>query len=409
MLKVFLNSTLVGTLSRPTYPNRSTEFKFDPGYLLNPARPTLGINFIQNPEDVWRATSRLPAWFSNLLPEGELRELVAKQYGILEQHEWEMLTLLGSDLPGAVVIEPVASSEDIVQDDGSSTADSSTEPPTLFKFSLAGVQLKLSANSVGDRLTLPSAGTLGSIIVKLPSVSWDLLPEHEFSIMTWARLSGISTPDFWLQNTSDIENLSAQYTKLGSSVFCIRRFDRAGSQRVHFEDFAQVFNVFTWGDKHARQQKYNASNYDTIANLVKRLCPNADIREFYRRIVFMVLSGNGDAHIKNWAIWYPDARQPELAPAYDLVSTQGLRSLAPSELDDKLALRLGGTKEFAAVDQTRLLRIAQRINLSEGEVSRWISEDSALIRQVWADNANAWPLSDVVRRAIEAHLKAVKL
>ena len=40
-----------------------------------------------------------------------------------------------------------------------------------------------------------------------------------------------------------------------------------------------------------------------------------------RRLVFSVLIGNGDMHLKNWSLLYPDGRKPVLSPAYDFVST----------------------------------------------------------------------------------------
>nr|WP_244617037.1 MULTISPECIES: HipA domain-containing protein [unclassified Rhizobium] len=30
---------------------------------------------------------------------------------------------------------------------------------------------------------------------------------------------------------------------------------------------------------------------------------------------------NGDMHLKNWSLIYPDRRTPALSPAYDLLST----------------------------------------------------------------------------------------
>ena len=35
-----------------------------------------------------------------------------------------------------------------------------------------------------------------------------------------------------------------------------------------------------------------------------------------------ILLANGDAHLKNWSLIYPDALTPELSPAYDLVITR---------------------------------------------------------------------------------------
>jgi hypothetical protein len=46
------------------------------------------------------------AFFSNLLPEGALRDHIAKAAGIKPTNEFDMLRLLGADLPGAVVAHP---------------------------------------------------------------------------------------------------------------------------------------------------------------------------------------------------------------------------------------------------------------------------------------------------------------
>ena len=47
--------------------------------------------------------------------------------------------------------------------------------------------------------------------------------------------------------------------------------------------------------------------------------PVQDTREFLARMVAFILMGNTDAHLKNWALVYPDGRVPQLAPVYDPV------------------------------------------------------------------------------------------
>jgi Uncharacterized protein related to capsule biosynthesis enzymes len=34
-----------------------------------------------------------------------------------------------------------------------------------------------------------------------------------------------------------------------------------------------------------------------------------------------ILLANGDAHLKNWSLLYPDKMAPRLSPAYDIVTT----------------------------------------------------------------------------------------
>jgi len=51
-------------------------------------------------------SGRVPPFFSNLLPEGPLREYLAKLADVESEREFFLLAVLGADLPGAVVVEP---------------------------------------------------------------------------------------------------------------------------------------------------------------------------------------------------------------------------------------------------------------------------------------------------------------
>lgn len=60
-------------------------------------------------------------------------------------------------------------------------------------------------------------------------------------------------------------------------------------------------------------------SYLEIADVVERLSPSptSDLRELYRRIIFSVLTGNTDDHLRNHAFLY-GRRGWALSPAYDL-------------------------------------------------------------------------------------------
>lgn len=70
-------------------------------YLADPRREVLGLAFEQEPRRERRSTARLPAWFSNLLPEGRLREWMAEDAGVPPERELALLLHVGHDLPGA--------------------------------------------------------------------------------------------------------------------------------------------------------------------------------------------------------------------------------------------------------------------------------------------------------------------
>ena len=107
-LSVWLNQTLVGSITE--LPNDRNLFAFDRSYVENAHRPVLSISFkdaegglISQPVEtqMW-----VPPFFSNLLPEDELRRYVAMRAGVKSVRDLPLLQLLGEDLPGAVIVRP---------------------------------------------------------------------------------------------------------------------------------------------------------------------------------------------------------------------------------------------------------------------------------------------------------------
>lgn len=113
----------------------------------------------------------MPAWFSNLLPEGRLRELIAREQGVSTQREIDLLVRIGGDLPGAVEVIP-DSGACVIEgfERASDVPVNIPEPSGRLRFSLAGVGLKFSMRQEGDRLVLPAHGESGDWIVKIPMV-----------------------------------------------------------------------------------------------------------------------------------------------------------------------------------------------------------------------------------------------
>ena len=67
--------------------------------------------------------------------------------------------------------------------------------------------------------------------------------------------------------------------------------------------------------------RYRHRSYANIAAVLWAETGEGGTYEFVRRLVFSVLIGNGDTHLKNWSLLYPDGRTPVLSPAYDFVAT----------------------------------------------------------------------------------------
>jgi HipA-like protein len=198
VLDIFLGDRKVGAIIG--LGGDRTVFTFDDAYADDPGRPTLSLSFKDAMGDLIRdqkrTQTRLSPFFSNLLPEGPLRDYLAERAGVNAAREFNLLRALGRDLPGAIVVrgpdggEPGSGPED----DAPSTPGATSEPP--LRFSLAGVQLKFSAlEKAKGGLTVPATGVGGSWIVKLPSTRFPGVSENEFSMMTLARSVGIDVPD----------------------------------------------------------------------------------------------------------------------------------------------------------------------------------------------------------------------
>src|SRR5215470_11296466 len=188
----WLNHQFVGNLHQR---GDHTRLELSPSYLADPRRPVLGLVFAQNLGARHAATLRLSCWFSNLLPEGRLREWIAADRGVSPQREMELLTQVGLDLPGAVRITEAAGGPD--------------EPPPEdkgWRFSLAGVALKFSMLAKGDRLTMPAFGADGDWIVKLPDPVYPDVPRNEFCMMSLAA-AGIDVPAVRLVHRDEIDGL----------------------------------------------------------------------------------------------------------------------------------------------------------------------------------------------------------
>jgi serine/threonine-protein kinase HipA len=103
------------------------------------------------------------------------------------------------------------------------------------------------------------------------------------------------------------------------------------------EDFGQIL------DRPPGDAQYHGG-YEEIAAVLRWIAPES-AAELLKLIVFNVLCGNGDAHLKNFSVVYRDGRNASLSPAYDLVST--IQYFARGQ--EAMALSLSGQRGFQAV------------------------------------------------------------
>jgi len=397
LLEVYLGSEVIGKLTLLS--SERSFFSFEDSYLDNENRLVLSQSFFSSQGGLITETkirqTKLPPFFSNLLPEGHLRTYLASQGGINPNREFKLIELLGDDLPGNISVKPLSGSN-VAYDNEREEKKSSEE--SLYRFSLAGVQLKFSAlvESTGG-LTIPVNGVGGDWIVKLPAQNFSHVPENEWSMLHLAKEVGITVPETRLIDLQEIKGLPDLGLLTGNKAFVVKRFDRTlDGSRVHIEDFAQVYGVYP-------NDKYRKANYENIAYMLWVLTGEVGIVEYIKRLVFTILIGNGDMHLKNWSLIYPDGRTPQLAPAYDFVST------IPYIPNDKLALNLSGTKDMLAITLLHFSKLAKKAGLPEFLVLNTVREMVERVHGAWGENKNDYPLPKKLLERIDQHINANKL
>ncbi len=396
VLSVLLGDLPVGRLTLSA--SDGSDFRLLESYRQAYPRPVLGQTFLDDPNHVWSTRARVPPWFSNLLPEGPLRELIAKQAGVPATREFFLLRHLGEDLPGGVRIIRDDAEVGAPEDKEELAEHAGGEATDAWHFSLAGVQLKFSARRSERGLTIPATGRGGDWIVKLSDARFRHVPQIEYATMRWAGASGIAIPEMDLVPIADMTGLPSSYGDFVDPLgLAIRRFDRpAPDTRVHMEDFAQILSLYP-------EEKYRKYNYETLAKLIGALGAEGDLAEYVRRLVFMVASGNGDMHHKNWSLIYPDGLKARLSPAYDLVSTIQYHP------NDTLALNLGGSKRWEDVTEETFRGMARKVGVEGGLMAFWVDQARTAILDAWQNNRNDFGYDAEARKNIERHFTRVPL
>jgi serine/threonine-protein kinase HipA len=330
--------------------------------LLDPRHPVLGQVFEERPRARHRSSVGLPHWFANLLPEigSGLRRYYMAQWGDRHLDDARLLLALGEDLPGAVTVSPVD-----IPERGLLTAPAVAEVG----------QLKMSVIRSGERLTLPARGDTGGLIAKLPERAFENLCENEYLMMRWAAAAGLEVPAVELVTAARIPPIFEAVVEPSAPAYVVTRFDRGtGGVRIHIEDLAQVADV-------PPALRDRGATYDSIAATLNELTGGADLVEYIRRLVAMVLMGNTDAHLKNWSLIYRDGHTPRLSPAYDLVSSTVYRRLALSTL----TFSLGGEKLPDQVDLDCFRRLAVAAGVAEETIVDTATSAAEAMAQAWPE------------------------
>ncbi len=327
-----------------------------------------------------RATDRLSAslpfepgrdlpgtFFSNLLPDGVLRERLAAKLGVSASNEFAMLAAVGGDCAGALSLLPVDQEPSTEAGkvpltrallrkalDGGSPAFGAEQG---LRLSLAGAQDKLAVVLEGNRLYLPQGATSSTHILKLPNPRFRGLAENELLTSHLARRVGLGC------TTSRLWPVQSNETDQG---LLVTRFDRLGGRRVHQEDMCQALGL-------PPSRKYEAEGGPTLAEVLRIVMtetttPALEVEKLVRWQVFNLLVGNCDGHAKNLAL-LRSTEGVTLAPFYDLVCTRQWPALSK-----RLALSIGGSDDPGDIGLKHWHRAAREWGLSPSLLESVVDE-----------------------------------
>lgn len=345
-------------------------FRYAQDWLSRPGAVTLSRSLPLQAEPFDDRHTR--PFFAGLLPEGQLRRLIAQQFQVSSQNDFALLDHIGGECAGAVTLlepgQPLSSpgqgdevqwlcDEEIV-----AILDELPHRPMLagkdgLRLSLAGAQDKLPVVSDGTRIGLPRNGTPSSHILK-PAIRSlaDTVINEGFCLA--------------LAEAMQLKPARSQlHSVLGRPFLLVERYDRAVDaqgqrQRLHQEDFCQALGVVP-------EMKYQNEGGPDLAqcfDLVRRVTrPSApQVLRLLDFVIFNALIGNHDAHAKNFSLLYA-AQSAVLAPLYDVLST----AVYPT-LTSRMAMKIGSKYKFSEVQAQHWEQFAEAVGLSKAQARKRI-------------------------------------
>jgi serine/threonine-protein kinase HipA len=321
------------------------------------------------------SASKTKNLFESLLPEGFSRRAIADWIKTDPNDYITILTALGKECLGAIKITDTDKStamhyeELSLEEVKALAAEGATKSTQILMethLSLTGASGKVGLlyDSKTKRWFLPKGEAPSTHIVKQSHVRLNQIVLNEQLCMLAAKNCGIDVPESFIidlgKGTDD------------QVLFATKRYDRAleeGPQidgiiaplRLHQEDFAQALGI-------AAADKYESENkryLKRIFSLIQDNCQNPieDKKKLLERIVFNVLIGNTDCHVKNYSLLYSkDLKSVSLAPAYDIVATQVYNTTS------KMSFYIGDEIEISKIERSHFISAADDMGMSQTAV-----------------------------------------
>lgn len=310
------------------------------------------------------------SFFENLLPEGEIKDLLEAHGKSSIKSEFGFLQEFGGDCAGAfkVMPEKVKISKtkiprkvltlDVIY---KYLSEKKSLTDVILnkeggKFSLAGAQDKFAVIYEENKIFLPLDGSPTTHIIK-PHVryfnSTHDTPYNEYFCMKLAGDIGLNVPK--------VDIIEGEYP-----LFIVERFDRVkvktNFSRIHQQDFCQAQGITSL-------KKYESDGGPSFVdnfNLVKdnSIAPIPDLNQLLKWLIFNLVVGNNDSHSKNLA-FLQTKEGIRLAPFYDLLSTSVYK-----EIGQNFAFKLGGQNLWFKLKSRLFDKLSTELGLKEDVISK---------------------------------------
>lgn len=378
-LDVYLHANLVGHLVQDDHGQML--FEYAPNWLDKPGATPLSQSLPLRKERFARNECR--GFFAGILPEGDKREIIARNLGISARNDFAMLDQIGGECAGAVTFIP--SGQPLPERSDTYQTLSPTELATILRelpkrpllagekgirLSLAGAQDKLAVRIEGDEIRLPLDGAPSTHILK-PNIE---------------RFAGVVFNEAFTMRLATAVNLPAAKVETrtveGIEYLLVERYDRTHLEsgaldRLHQEDFCQAQNIVP----ETKYQKEGGPSLKQCFELLREAssAPVIDLARLLDAVIFNYLVGNNDAHGKNFSLLYhavgTSSQETRFAPVYDIVST----TYYP-ELSKEMAMKIGNEYSSDRVTPRDFEKFAEETGLARPLVRQRVPELAEAVR-----------------------------
>jgi serine/threonine-protein kinase HipA len=350
-------------------------------------------------------------FFEGLLPEGTVRDEIARNLGISARSDFALLREIGGDCAGAISIgssqnESFGGYKELIEGKRLIEALSPLNGKPLLagekdvRLSIAGSQRKLPVIYENGEFFIPHGNIPTTHIIKPEIAGIEGSVDNERYCMALAKKIGLSVPNFeilqfhkgppgLIKNNGPEFNFLIKSEDIGvlhQKYLVIERYDREKENdrtvRLHQEDLCQATRV----PSENKYQKDGGPGFRELFTITRDYSfqPALDVMSIIRIALFNYIIGNADAHGKNFSFLFTKDGI-KLAPFYDLLSTEVYPNLSA-----KMAMKIGGKYHPKDVFRRHWHELAEENSIGSKLMDEEIEHVSKTVFQWYELVAKQW-------------------